>query len=173
MIGNYFQIVCVMINCYRPAFIEDTSHEKEIVAKMLQLAGETNKIRNYVENMKTKPAKRLKWIAMDAVNPLPSFPKMNFNQLQQLTLGIYQLKQARSYKTEHISSNGSFMVKVPNECRDLIRAQIQSSHKNAIRYDVYVQYNNKNISGWYCTCPNGSRVVGCSINNFLLILCKT
>ena len=53
------------------------------------------------------------------------------------------------------------MVKVANERRDLIRAQIQSRHKNVIRYDVYVQYNNKNISGWYCTCSNGSRVLGC------------
>ena len=173
MIGDYFQIVCAMINYYRPVFIEDTSHDEEIAAKMLQLAGETNKIRNYVENMKTKPAKRLKWIATDAVNALPSFPKINFNELQELALGLYQLKQARSYTTEHISSNGSFMVKVVNERRDLIRAQIQSSHKNVIRYDIYEQYNNKNISGWYCTCLNSSQVVGCSINNLLLILYKT
>ena len=125
MIGDYFQIVCAMINCYRPVFIQDNSHDEEIAAKMLQLAGETNKIRNYVENLKAKPPKRLKWIATDAVNALPTFPKMNFNELQELTLGIYQLKQARSYTTKHISSNGSFMVKVANERRDLIRAQVQ------------------------------------------------
>ena len=137
-IGDYFQIVRAMINCYRSVFIQDTSHDEKIAAKMLQLASEINKIRNYVENMKTKPPKRLKWIAMDAVNTVPSFPKMNFNELQELTLGIYQLKQARSYTTEHFFSNGSFMVKVANERRDLIRAQIQSRYKNVIKYDVYV-----------------------------------
>ena len=26
---------------------------------------------------------------------------------------------------------------------------------------MYAQYNKKSISGWYCTCPNGARVVGC------------
>ncbi|CAF0850277.1 unnamed protein product [Didymodactylos carnosus] len=82
------------------------------------------------------------------------------NDLQELTLGLCQLKPARSYTTEHVSSDESVMVKVANERRDLIRAQIQSRHKNGTKYDVYVRYNKKNLSGWYCTCPNGSRVVG-------------
>ncbi|CAF2624748.1 unnamed protein product [Rotaria sp. Silwood2] len=160
-IGDYFEIVCAMINCYRPVFIQDTSHDSEIAEKMLKLARETNKIKDYVERMKSKSEKRLKWIAMDAANAISDFPKMNFNKLQELTLGIYQLKQARSYTTEHVSSNGAFMVKVANERPDLIRAQVQSRHKNSTNYDVYVQYNKTNISGWYCTCKNGSRVVGC------------
>ena len=86
---------------------------------------------------------------------------MTFNDLQELTLGIYQLKQARSYTIEHISSNGSFRVKVANERHDLLRAEIQSRHKKGTKYDVYVQYDNVNVTGWYCTCVNGCRVVGC------------
>ncbi len=42
-----------------------------------------------------------------------------------------------------------------------MRAQIQSRHRNAVKYDLYIQYNPQNITGWYCKCPNGSRVVGC------------
>ena len=49
---------------------------------------------------------------------------MTFNDLQELTLGTYQLKQARSYTIEHISSKGSFRVKVANEHHDLLRAEI-------------------------------------------------
>ena len=160
-IGDYFEIACAMINCYRPVFIQDTSRDNEIAEKMLKLAHETNKIKDYVESMKSTSVKKLKWIAINAVNAISDFPKMNFNKLQELTLGIYQLKQARSYTIEHVSPNGVFMVKVGNERPDLIRAQIQSRHKNLTSYDVYVQYNKNNILGWYCTCSNGSRVVGC------------
>ena len=128
---------------------------------MLKLAHETNKIKDYFESMKSKSAKKFKWIAMNTANAIANFPKMNFDKLQELTLGIYQHKQVYSYTIEHVSSNGAFMVKVGNERPDLIRAQVQSRYKSSTNYDVYVQYNKKNISGWYCTCPNGSRVVGC------------
>jgi hypothetical protein len=43
---------------------------------------------------------------------------------------------------------------------------IQSRHSNSSKYRVYVKYlpNNNEISsieGWYCTCKNGARTVGC------------
>ncbi|CAF1406797.1 unnamed protein product [Didymodactylos carnosus] len=79
--GDHFQIVCAMIKCHRLVFIQGTSHDNEIAEKMLKLADETNKIRNYVENMKTKRAKKLKWIPMDAANAISDFSKMNFEAL--------------------------------------------------------------------------------------------
>ncbi|CAF2050509.1 unnamed protein product [Rotaria magnacalcarata] len=160
-IDDYFQIVCAMINCYRPVFIQDTSHDDEIAAKMLNLVKQNNAIKNYVEKMKAKKGRTVKWIEIAATNEIDNFPKMTFNELQDLTLGIYQLKQARSYIAEHISSHGSFIVKVTSERRDLLRVEIQSRHKKNTKYDVYVQYDNRSISGWYCTCINGCRVVGC------------
>lgn len=159
-IGDYFQIVCAIINCYRPVFIQDTTRDGEIAKQMLKLADETNVIKKIVENMKMKH-KKMSWTAKEASNAALDFPKMDFNELQELTLGIYRLKQARSYTTEHLYSNGLYTFQVSKERPDLIRAQIQSRHKNSTKYDVYVQYNKKSISGWYCTCPNGARVVGC------------
>jgi hypothetical protein len=62
---------------------------------------------------------------------------------------------------EHLSSDDSFNIKVTKQGDDLLRVQIQSPHKNAVLYDVWVQYNEKEILGWYYRCPNGCRVVGC------------
>ncbi|CAF1173234.1 unnamed protein product [Didymodactylos carnosus] len=160
-IGSYFEIVCALINCYRPVFVKDTSKDKEIDQKILELAHETNKIKEYIDKIKDKSEKQLKWTSINATDSVSNFPKMDFDELQVLTLGTYQLKQARSYITEHLSEDGAFLVKVANKKQDLLRARIQSRHRNAVKYELYIQYNNRQITGWYCKCPNGSRVVGC------------
>ena len=160
-IGNYFEIVCTLMYCYRPVFVIDTSKDREIAEKILQLANETNKIKEYIEKVKDKDGKQLKWTNLNATNSVDNFPKMSYDELQELTLGTYQLKQARSYTTEHLSEDGAYLVKVTNQRQDLLRAQIQSRHRNAVKYNLYIQYNTKMITGWYCKCPNGSRVVGC------------
>ena len=73
--GDYFEIACAMINCYHPVFLQDTSRDNEIAEKMLKLAHQTNKIKDYVESMKTKSAKKLKCIGMNAADAIYDFPK--------------------------------------------------------------------------------------------------
>ena len=158
-IGDYFQIVCAIINCCPPVFIQDTSRDNEIAQKILKLPDETNKIKNFVENM--KKYNKVSWIVKEANDAALDFPNLDFNELQELALGIYQLKQARSYTTEHLTLNELYTFQVVKGRPDLIRSRIQSRHETSTKYDVYVQYNKKSISGWYCTYPNGARVVGC------------
>ena len=52
------------------------------------------------------------------------------------------------------------MVKVAKEQSDLLKAKIQSRHKNSVSYDVWIRYSTQEVLGWYCTCPAGARVVG-------------
>ena len=158
---SYFEVVCALINSYRLVFVRDTSKGKETSQKILQLAGETNNIKEYIEKIKDKNGKQQKCTDLNTSNSINNFPKMNFDELQELTLGIYQLKQARSYSIEHLSDDGTFLVKVTNQRQDLLRVWIQSRHRNAVKYDLYIQYNTKTVTGWYCKCPNGARVVGC------------
>ena len=49
-----------------------------------------------MENIKDKSEKQTKWTNLNATNSVSNFPKMSFDELQELTLGTYQLKQARS-----------------------------------------------------------------------------
>ena len=86
---------------------------------------------------------------------------MNYDELQELTPGTYQLKQTLSYTTEHLSEDGAYLVKVTNQRQDLLGVQIQSRQRNSVEYDLYIRYNTKTIMDWYSKCPNGSRVVGC------------
>ncbi|CAF4308049.1 unnamed protein product [Rotaria magnacalcarata] len=125
---------------------------KTIPNSMIEKIGDYFRMKKY---------NKVSWTAKEANDAALDFPKMDFNELQELTLGIYQLKQARSYTTEHLNLNGSCTFEVAKESPDLIRSRIQSRLKASTKYDVYVPYNKKSISGWYCTCPNGARVVGC------------
>ena len=77
-IGNYFEIVCTLINCYRPVFVKDTRKDREIAEKILQLANETNKIKEYIEKVKDKDGKQLKWTNLNATN---SVDKLSENEL--------------------------------------------------------------------------------------------
>ncbi|CAF3659116.1 unnamed protein product [Rotaria socialis] len=128
---------------------------------MLRLATQSNNIKTYVDRLKSKSEKSLKWTLLNAKYSVKDFPRMTFNELNDLTLGTFQLKQAKKYAVEHLSNNGSFNIKIAKQRDDLIRAQILSRHKSATLYDVWVQYNKNEILGWYCRCPNGCRVVGC------------
>ena len=45
-------------------------------------------------------------------------------------------------------------------------AKIQSRHINNLQYNVYIKYrpggnSYDGIEGWYCTCKDGSRTIGC------------
>ena len=75
---------------------------------------------------------------------------MTFDKMNDLILGTFQLKQAKKYVTEHFSDDGSFSIKVAKQRDDLFRAQIQSRPINSVLYDVWVQYNQKEIFDRYC-----------------------
>ncbi|CAF1360407.1 unnamed protein product [Didymodactylos carnosus] len=69
-IGDCFEIVCALINCYRPVFVKDTSKDKEIAQQILQLASETSKIKEYSEKIKDKNGKQPKWTNLNATNSI-------------------------------------------------------------------------------------------------------
>ena len=159
-ISNNFEIVRALINCHRSVFVKDTSRDKEIADKILQLADETNKIEQYVEKLKDTNGIQSKRTDLKTTNSVDNSPKMSFDELQKLTLETYQLKQALSYCTEHLSEYGQFVVRATNQRQDLLQPQIQSRNRNTAKFDLYMQYNTKNVTGWYSKFPNLSRVAG-------------
>jgi hypothetical protein len=85
-------------------------------------------------------------------------------------IGSYQIHQAKSYITEHLTpsliypDDFEFIVELCRQHNDLIRVRFSSRHSSYKNRIATVQYDNDEeepIQGWYCTCPNGSRVIGC------------
>ena len=43
-------------------------------------------------------------------NVIPEFPQLTLDNLRSITLGVYQIKQARHYTDEHMMANGDYQV---------------------------------------------------------------
>ena len=160
-IGDYFSIVCAIINHFTSAFIIDTNKNRVIAEKMLQLFQQSNELKQYIDSIKDDSERDIKWRSLDAAGALNDFSIFSYQSLIDLTLGIYQLKQSKSYAIEHLNQNGEYYVKISNQEPHLLRARIQSRHSQSKKYDLWIKYSVNNVEGWYCSCIGGARVVGC------------
>jgi hypothetical protein len=95
------------------------------------------------------------------------FPSLTEEDLQDLTLGTYQLKQGIAYSVEHITAKNRFEIEKYklDDMSGLIRAKLQSKHINRSQYSAYVQYEpngegTQAVKGYTCRCENGLRTVG-------------
>ena len=161
LVRDYFSIICSLINRFSHVYVSDTSKDNKLAEKILNLLKETNELQKYVKQLKDDSEKKLKWAALDASGSINDFPRLSLDSLMDLTLGVYQLKQAKAYAIEHIDPDGTYEVKVAMQEKAIVRARIQSRHINSVQYDVWLKYSSNEILGWYCMCKVGARVVGC------------
>ena len=85
--GDLVAIVCALQNCYGAPFIESMSKDKLLAKKMLKLRDETNELGTYVANLRNKREQAVQWQEINAVDTVPDFPKLTFEELNDLTLG--------------------------------------------------------------------------------------
>ena len=139
-LGDYVRIVCAVCNAYRPPLIACSSDDTELAEKLKKLM----KVSNYLQKkvLDEKLATRIAvWQKMEE-EALEDLSKLSDSQLQDLTLGIYQIKQAKSYAQEHMSEEGKYEFNVHKEEAGLIRVSIQSRHYSSKSYFLWVSYNS-------------------------------
>ena len=160
-IGDYVRIVCAICNAFRPRRIRDNPDDNLIAERMLRLASQPNHLRERVEE-KRWAKKKASWLPITQES-LPDFPRLTLDELRYITLGVYQLKQAKSYTEEHLSDDGMYFFMVHKHERNILRVQIQSRHTSSKVYNLWIETNARPnpISGWYCQRKSGARVVGC------------
>ncbi|XP_051159163.1 uncharacterized protein LOC127280299 [Leptopilina boulardi] len=160
-IGDYVHIVCTLCNAFRPPRVKDKPDDEIIANRMLQLVSQVNHLQETVESHGWT-RKRVIWEPL-ADTVLTDFPKLTLDELTLLMLGVYQIKQARSYTDEHLSDDGLYSLFIHRQERSIIRVQIQSRHTSSKLYNLWIQYNVgiNPIAGWYCQCKAGARIVGC------------
>ena len=97
---------------------------------------------------------------MDAADAAPDFPRYTEADIRALTLGVYQVKLAKSYTQEHLDADGGYDILVSSDIEGVICAKIQSRHTSSKQYKCWVGYGEGAVNSWYCKCKCGSRVVG-------------
>jgi hypothetical protein len=101
------------------------------------------------------------WLSVSSAGDcFNDFPKLQEDDLRQLTLGVYQLKLAKSYSVEHLNTDGSDEMFVNKQDEGLLMGKIQSRHVSSRSHKLWIEYDDVMVKGWYCQCRSGARVVG-------------
>lgn len=166
-----FKIAAALLNNFHPV-ITDHPDAQHILNRALSRLEMPNLLADSVIRGRIN-RDRTNFVNINAQLPeLHVFPVMEMRDLILFGLGIYQIKQARSYYGEHIRQNGSFRIEVdtnldrfpPNKL--LLRGKIRSRHTSNRQYFTYILLNLngqdwcQRIEEYYCTCIIGKRTVG-------------
>lgn len=155
------QIVCAILNAFHPRRVINVEDDEIIAQRMLDLVKEPNHLKQMVEDKGWAKNKAI-WTELTDTD-LQDFPRLTWDELRQLTLGIYQIKESQSYTQEHLDEQGMYSLYIHREDNSVIRIQIRSRHKSSKTYNIWIKTrprHNTNIE-WYCQCKVGARVVGC------------
>jgi hypothetical protein len=129
---------------------------------MLEKSKQGNHVQMMVEEEELLKKRSVYTVVDSSSDQLKDFPVLTEEKLRQIILGIYQLKQAPLYAKEHIEKNDSYELNVCKIKENLLKIKIQFRNSNSITHTLFVQCNlDGEITGWYCTCKVGARVVGC------------
>lgn len=159
--GDYVRIVCSLCNAFRPPLVTSLESDAVMAKRMMALAKSDNKLQQKVTDNKWDKRRTI-WKSMDA-SEMPDFPQLNETELRDLTMGVYQIRQAKSYSKEHQTDAGKYEIMVNKEEDGVLKAQIRSRHTTSRTYNLWIEHSTglNPITGWFCTCKSGARVVGC------------
>jgi len=164
LLGSLFRISCALSNACSPALFTDSAESLSLVQTTLDKMPGLNRLQEYIEEEGLEH-KRTCWRTATQESVI-DFPRITDDDMKIITLGVYQTTLASSYTALHMDENSTYGIYYHIEERHLLRAKIESrytkgrSHQLWIKYDSNLQ-GHKGITGYYCTCKVGARVVGC------------
>ncbi|CAM4761070.1 unnamed protein product [Rotaria magnacalcarata] len=108
------------------------------------------------EFLETNNLKRLtsKWQTADHADILEVFPMLSENHIvNNITLGVFQLKRSRSYaeektSTTNLSGHVECVVYRCKDFPDLIRVPTRSAHVNCTTYHPIIKFTSDNTLEW-------------------------
>lgn len=175
------RIGAALINKYRKTLVADKKNEAEVANKMLERANVPNSLRTLVQTKAFEKAKK-KLPMVDVADY--DFPTLSVEDMKMVSLGSYQLDNARPYSINHMKLHASYyecfycppdvietffrkLIDQRNISKPIIvMTQFDSRHRSGIKYDSYILVDgNKNgaaaIDSYTCECKSGLRTVGC------------
>lgn len=173
-----FKIAAALLNKFHP-LIEDNSDASSLLELALNKLNTPNYLGDFVKEQNLNRARAAFLRINGQIPSLDNFPLLNLEELRKISLGNYQIKQARSYCGEHLKENGDYIIEVladpsladPSLVGNnfLMRGRIKSRHISGKIYFTYILVSNEPndanscnaIKAYYCNCLVGMRTVGC------------
>ncbi|XP_028165256.1 uncharacterized protein LOC114356347 [Ostrinia furnacalis] len=173
-----FEVAASLLNMFHPPIV-DRVDAGEIIEQINIFMNTENELADFIiTNNYNRRRANFETITVQNDN-LNDFPQLTHSQLILISLGTYQIKQARSYYGEHVRGNDGFVIEVCREVSSsllrelsasntswLLRGRIQSRHISRKTYFIYILVDSSRrgreaILKHYCNCIVGRRTVGC------------
>lgn len=165
VVHRFFRICCAMYNAFgRRHFTNSASHPAR-AQRILSRQAQPNLLQDLVaEKGYDNTTRSLIWRVADK-DTFVDFPELELEEIEELTLGPYQILMASYYIKQHMQETGDFQLYVLVEEPNIIRAKIHSRFSGTDKHNVWVQYNAgelgiASIIGYYCQCKTGARTAG-------------
>jgi hypothetical protein len=97
-----------MCNKYRPPLARRNPDDIKLAEEMLEKSKQGNHVQRMVEEEGLLKKTSVYTVIDCSSDQLKDFPVLTEEKLRQITLGIYQLKQALLYAKEHIEKTNSY-----------------------------------------------------------------
>ncbi|XP_035702689.1 uncharacterized protein LOC118434065 [Folsomia candida] len=159
-----FRIGCALINCFYPPLSTHSPKHDKIAERALELVDQENALQKRVEDEKMD--RRTKQWKTASLEEFKKFPKLSVEDLEDITLGVYQIGLAKRYAHLHMSNSEKFEIKLNSEFTNIVRAKIESRFTANKAHDLWIEYSLEvqgadAIKGFYCKCKQGARTMGC------------
>ncbi len=109
LFANFMGTLYIFILRYRPEFATNKPGDIEMAREMKERARRPNRLMQMVEKGKLSSLGHGWRSNLDTV--IPNFPQLSMDDLRSITLGVYQIKQAKKYTDEHMMENGDYQVR--------------------------------------------------------------
>lgn len=181
-----FEVAAALLNKFHPPIV-DRADAGEILQEIHRYMDTGNELAEFIiRNNYNRRRANFETITVQNDN-LNDFPQLSDDELILISLGTYQIKQARSYYGEHMRGNVGFVIEVCREVNSsllrelsasnsswLLRGRIQSRHISRKTYFVYILVDSSRrgreaILMHYCNCIVGRRTVGCCAHIMCII----
>lgn len=178
------RIAAALLNKFFASIVADKENEEQVANAMLARLNTVNFVNEVVQEFSAEDLAAFGLIDENNFQ----FPRIDKDELSQITLGSYQLKQAKSYAYAHKKAKLD-QYEVPYACfvlsdevtqrafaniianrqiekPVLVRTQMDSRFRSSKWHDSYILADaDKNgpdaIIGYCCECQHGLRTIGC------------
>lgn len=134
-----FRISAALINKFKVPLVTDTDTSAIWAAQMLKMMKSQNKLQLRFEAGEIKSKKKSMWHKITTI-ALVEFPMLSDSDLRDLCFGSFQVNQGRHYVSDQLHNRGAYEIMVSNVETGLIQVTIQSRHRSAKKWRVFVRF---------------------------------
>lgn len=165
VIKDIVRVSCAILNKFGKLLLVESEKHQVLLEQVEARIDMGNLLQDKVDEFQLK--RNIKWKKASAATVV-GFPQLSEQDVQEITLGPYQMNQGERYIERDMKLDPLYTVYIHKEEVGIIRMKLKSRFRRAVTHNLWIEYNDdasrkpsSRILGWYCCCEQGARNLGC------------